>query len=286
MRMKRIVNDQRDLIAVFVFLFSFILVFLVFPGSSMQTLLGLPLVLILPGYAFLAAIFHSPTHFELQQRIAISCVMSLTFITILSLGLNALGLLSQLIIVLSAFIFTVSCCIVAVYRRSNRIEGERVRQDQFPLQMNTRWNSIMPVSIAVIAVFLAVLGIYINLNSLERAPAATTAFYLLGDTGKAGEYPLRIVAGEPFPITIGIINNEGEQSTYWVQVQINDQNSVPLAMVVLNPGETWESKSYLSIDQTEGSEAFVRLFLFNDRDDEPYRSLHFKTQIVEKFFDD
>ncbi len=104
MRMKRIVNDQRDLIAVFVFLFSFILVFLVFPGSSMQTLLGLPLVLILPGYAFLAAIFHSPTHFELPQRIAISCVMSLTFITILSLGLNALGLLSQLIIVLSAFI--------------------------------------------------------------------------------------------------------------------------------------------------------------------------------------
>ena len=286
MSIKKYSTYQVDLIVVFLLSILFMVVFLVVPGGLMQSIFGLPFALILPGYAFLAALFPSPKHSELPHRLAISCVLSLTFITILSMGLNSLGYLSSHILIATIFIFTLSSCIIAVYRRSNWFIREHGIEDQISQPLNTRVYSIIPGSIAVIAIFLAVLGIFINLNSLERAPSATTAFYLLGDSGKTGDYPLQIVAEKPFPITIGIRNNEDEHSTYLVQVQINNQESFPLTTMPLSSGETWENTFSLTIEQLEGTQALVSILLFKDHHDEIYRSLHFTTQIGEKFIED
>ena len=156
--MNKYLTYQVDLIVVFLLSILFMVVFLVVPGGLMQSIFGLPFALILPGYAFLAALFPSPKHSGLPHRLAISCVLSLTFITMLSMALNSLGYLSSHILITSIFIFTVSSCIIVVYRRSHWCVGEQDTEDQFSLPLKTPYYSIIPGSIAVIAIFLAVLG--------------------------------------------------------------------------------------------------------------------------------
>ncbi|NQE05604.1 hypothetical protein C5S32_07005 [ANME-1 cluster archaeon GoMg1] len=94
--------------------------------TPVRILLGLPLVLFLPGYALIATLFPRKDDLDAIERIALSFGLSIAITPLLGLALNytPFGIrLLPVLIVLS--VFTISLALGAYVRRSMILEEER-----------------------------------------------------------------------------------------------------------------------------------------------------------------
>ena len=94
--------------------------------TPVRVLLGLLLVLFLPGYSLIAALFPAKDDLDGIERIALSFGLSIAVVPLLGLALNytPFGIrLVPVLVVLS--MFTVSLAVVAGVRRQGLPEGER-----------------------------------------------------------------------------------------------------------------------------------------------------------------
>jgi uncharacterized membrane protein len=94
--------------------------------SAVRIILGLPLVLFLPGYSLIATLFPRKDDLDGIERIALSFGLSIAIVPLLGLALNytPFGIrLSPVLIVLS--VFTISLALGAYVRRSMIPEKER-----------------------------------------------------------------------------------------------------------------------------------------------------------------
>jgi len=94
--------------------------------SPIRIILGLPLVLFLPGYSLIATLFPRKDDLDAIERIALSFGLSIAITPLLGLALNytPFGIrLSPILTVLS--IFTVSLALGASVRRSRIPEEDR-----------------------------------------------------------------------------------------------------------------------------------------------------------------
>jgi len=94
--------------------------------TPIKIILGLPLVLFLPGYALIAALFPRKDDLDGIERIALSFGLSIATVPLLGLALNytPFGIrLSPILIVLS--VFTISLAMGAYARRSIIPEEDR-----------------------------------------------------------------------------------------------------------------------------------------------------------------
>ena len=268
-----------DIIVILGLSILFLIFYKFFPGNLLNTMLGMLFILIFPGYVLVAAIYGDEHKISLPHRLALSCVMSLTIVTLLALALNAIGYLSATRQILGIVLIMIVSSAVALYRRFFKYKGTQLVEVQESFKISMPLNPVL-IGIVVISSFI-VFGVIINLINTGPARTNTTAFYLLGEGGKAGDYPSQVNLGSPFPITIGIINNENETISYLVDVQIDQHDPETLASVVLKPGEKWEGTFDLVLEQADDSQAFVGFNLYKGFAGGAYRSLHFWTQIVE-----
>jgi len=94
--------------------------------TPVRIILGLLLVLFLPGYSLIAALFPGKDDLDGIERIALSFGLSIAVVPLLGLALNytPFGIrLVPILIVLS--VFTVSLAVIAGVRRQGLPEGER-----------------------------------------------------------------------------------------------------------------------------------------------------------------
>lgn len=92
--------------------------------SPVRIILGLPLVLFLPGYALIAALFPRKDDLDGIERVALSFGLSIAITPLLGLALNytPFGIrFAPVLIVLS--VFTISLAICAYVRRSRITAG-------------------------------------------------------------------------------------------------------------------------------------------------------------------
>ena len=61
--------------------------------------------------------------------------------------------------------------------------------------------------------------IYITVN--PQSGEKFTEFYILGENGKAGNYPSNLTLGETGNLTMGIVNREQNTTSYELVVQLN-----------------------------------------------------------------
>ena len=121
--MSTLKNFPNDLSLV-IFLTLLCILFVLIPPlneSPVGIILGLPLVLFLPGYALIAALFPRKDNLDGIERIALRFGLSIAVVPLLGLALNytPFGIrLSPILIVLS--VFTISLALGAYVRR-NRI---------------------------------------------------------------------------------------------------------------------------------------------------------------------
>ena len=191
--------------------------------------MGLPLVLFLPGYALIAALFPRKDDLDGIERIALSFGLSIAITPLLGLGLNytPFGIrLTPILIVLS--VFTISLAISTWVRRSRIREGDRFVVDFGALfksikdsfkTTDSKADKIL-TAILIISIVLA-LSVTVYVIAVPKEGEKFTEFYVLGPGGMAEDYPTNLTVGEEGEVFIGVVNHEYAAVTYQLELKVN-----------------------------------------------------------------
>jgi uncharacterized membrane protein len=253
---RRIRELPADLAALLVYLVvTNAVIFLpVVSDTPLRVVFGLPFVLFVPGYAFIAALFpeagSGPSNDDADrqssdgrgidgiERVALSFGLSIAVVPLIGLGLNFTPFGIRLVpIVVSLTLFTVLTTVVADIRRRSLPAEEQFEVPYRAWLAGTREELFEPDSRADAALnVLLAMSVVLAVSSVGYAVAVPqqgedfTEFYLLTeqDDGElvADDYPTEFTRGEPRPLIVGIGNQEHEEVSYTVVVQLQEVQRV------------------------------------------------------------
>ena len=290
--MSTVKNFPKDL-ALVIFLTLLCIPFVLIPPlneSPVRIILGLPLVLFLPGYALIAALFIRKDDLDGIERIALSFGLSIAISPLLGLALNytPFGIrLTPILIVLS--VFTIALAIGAYVRRSRIREADRFWVDFGVLfksikdsfkTTDSKVDKIL-TAILIISIVLA-LSVTVYVIVTPKEGEKFTEFYVLGPGGMAEDYPTNLTVGEEGEVIIGVVNHEYAAVTYQLELKVNgkviDQKSI-----VLTHNETWEGP-FTFKPKKAGEDQKLEFLLYKnpfnksvygeEDEEEIYRALH------------
>lgn len=201
------------------------------PGviAVLRVIVGVPAVLVAPGFAMVAAVFPGRGDLDGPSRAALSFGLSIAAIAVLAvaLDLGPWGIRPlPIAVALSLWIGVFGG--VAIVRRLRltslaldrhpwapgpvtRREGGQGQWSELRLSRGLA-TAVLPAAVLAIAAFAGM-----TVMSIDRA-ARTTEFYMLGETGQAENYPREAVSGQPLTVTVGLANHERTARTYRIEV--------------------------------------------------------------------
>lgn len=241
-------------VTVLVLLTDFTVLAPVIRETSLRIILGIPLILFLPGYAFIAALF--PEHSRSPasdpdeagseagsssirdrgidgiERIALSFGLSIAIVPLIGLVLNFTPWGIRLLpILFSISGFTLITVAVAARRRQELPPDERfsvpyrawvdAMKTEF-LEPETRKDAVLNILLAM-SVVLAMASVAYAI-AVPKQGEAFTEFYILteNDDGEliAADYPTEFVRGENHPVVIGVGNHEHQPLNYTIVIEL------------------------------------------------------------------
>jgi uncharacterized membrane protein len=254
--------------------------------SMVRNLLGLPLVLFLPGYSLLAALFPAKSDLEGIERICLSFGLSVATVPLIGLGLNYTSWgIRPLPILICLSVFTFFMCGLAYLRRSKLPQIEafdvpfRGVALSFKSEIFKKPESNLDKVLAVFLVFSILLSVatFIYVVITPKEGEHFTEFYILGPEGKADKYITKYVLGENGNITVGIVNHEYRPVNYSMEIRLENK-SLPLPEnlqhITLANNKVWEEPVTFT-PPSVGKNMMLEFLLFNETNKSiPYRNLH------------
>lgn len=262
--------------------------------SFIRTVLGLPLVLFLPGYALTALLFPTKTALEGIERAALSVGTSVAVVPLIGLALNNTSFgIKEVPLLMSLSAFTILACIAAYIRRS-RLPEDRVFGVSFAASArsllaealgkpDSSTEKTLRAFLVISIVALAAIMAYASIFPHERSPF--TEFYILGPEGKAVNYTTEYILGESGTVIVGISNHENRPVNYTMDVRLENK-SLPLpenlTNIRLEDNTTLEEPLKIT-PSVEGRNMELQFLLFNETDkDVPYRDLRLWINVTEE----
>ncbi|AKU09729.1 DUF1616 domain-containing protein [Haloferax gibbonsii] len=287
---------------------------------TVQALVGLPVLLFLPGYALLLALFPAGSsgnsgegpsfgRFEWQpdlgltERFALAFGMSVALLPVVGLallwagvGLNA----APVLLALSAII--VGGLAVGEVRRRRLPEGERFH---VPIRrwyadvvrsfdQSSRVDSLLNVALAF-AVLLAVASLSYALVAPGTGESYSSLSLLTQDAGGefvAADYPEELTVGEQTELFVSVANAEGEATSYTLVAELqrvertNGETTVVERQVLgsrtetVADGETWRTRHTFAPALT-GEDLRLTYFLYEgDAPAEPSTDTAYRSAYV------
>ena len=219
-------------------------------GLVLRIPIGLLMVLFVPGYVLIAALFPRMGDLDGIERIALGFGLSIAVVPLIGLGLNYTpwGIrLTPIVISISAF--TVLMAAAAYWRRTSLPPEERfslhLRQWTDSLKEEIRaegersWVDKALTVILILSIIASVAAlVYVVVTPKEGEKF--TEFYILGPGGKAYDYPTEVRAGNNSMVIVGVVNHEYRRTNYTMEIQLN--NTPPID-ILLNGTEENNSLS-------------------------------------------
>ncbi len=276
-------STSRDLQIVVVFVISAgLLITLALPNAAIvRAMLGIPLVLFLPGYALIASLFPGKNDLDGIERFALSFGLSIAIVPLIGLGLNFTAFGIRLMpVLLSVSFFTLAMCLIAYFRRGKLPEEERFEVPFsyiyrfFKAEMldpKSRVDKILMIILVLsIVVFIIVLT-YVAV--VPRQGEKFTEFYILGDKGKAENYPTQLKAGMNSSVIVGIVNHEYIPTNYTMDILL-ENDSLSTTRIHLAYNLTWEEIVFFT-PKKKGDNLKLDFLLYKENNlTAPYRDLH------------
>ena len=196
-------------------------------ATPIRIVLALPVVLFIPGYCLIAALFPGRADIDLIERVALSFGLSIAVVPLIGLGLNYTPWGIRLDpIVVSLVIFAAAMLVVAQYRRGILPGEEQYRiplremsaaaKDELFPATGSRLDRALSI-VLVIAILAAVITT-VYVIAVPKEGEKFTEFYILGEKKMAADYPSTVLVGSSYPMYIGIGNHEYRNVTYTVEV--------------------------------------------------------------------
>lgn len=248
-----------------------IAVIIFFPPNIVRTILGVLTMLFCPGYALISALFPRRGRIASVERVALSLGASIAVVPLIGLVLNYTpwGLMLEPILY-SIVIFMFAMSVIAWFRRRKLLDEERFNIE-FQLRI-PRLGIGMPdmaLSIILVLVILAALGMLGYFMVTPKVGQRFTEFYILGSGGKTTDYPAELAVGEKGSVIVAIVNREYETVLYQLDVRIDGIKSGGLTGVVLAHGERWEGEVEF-VPKVAGKDQKLEFLLYKNREAEPY----------------
>ena len=236
-----------------------------FPLNVLRIVLGLPFVLLFPGYALMGVLHPRKNEMGNVERAALSFGLSLASVILIGLILNYTpwGIRLESFIY-SIALFIVILSIVAWLRQRQLVSTERF-DITLTLTLPTWGNSIRDriLSVILILAALGALGM-IGYNIIKpKVGQKFTEFYILGQDGTVATYPLNLAVGGEGKILVGIVNNEYSTVTYLVEVTINGVENTKVGGITLENMGKWENEITFTPD-IAGNNQDVEFILYKD----------------------
>jgi uncharacterized membrane protein len=244
--------------------------------------LGLIIVLFVPGYTLIAALFPKKTDLDGIERIALSFGLSIAVVPLIGLGLNYTTWGIRLTpVVVSLAVFIVAMSAAAYWRRMN-LPTEQRFSIQFKKGLNSlkkeiendeksRLNKALTI-ILVLTIIMSISALVYVVVSPKQGEKFTE-FYILGQGGKAYDYPTRVQAGNTSTVIVGVVNHEFALVNYTLWLSLNN-SSILSRDLVLQHNQTWEEPVIYILNKT-GDEQKLEFLLYKEGNyTGPYRDLH------------
>jgi len=156
-------------------------VIVIWPAGFLRIILGLPFILLFPGYTVIAALYPRKSDLGGVERLGLSLALSLATVAFIGLILNltpqGIRLYPALI---SSSAFTVVISLLAWRRRRRLPADERIRISPSFKSLSLFWRGTKPVerrlSLALAAAVLGTIAILIYAAAVPRAGEKYTEF--------------------------------------------------------------------------------------------------------------
>jgi uncharacterized membrane protein len=307
-----------DLIVVLLWLAASILAIYIplLNQTPVSLLFALPVLLFIPGYCLIAALFPKNDDIGLSERFALSIGISIAVVLLIGLLLKFTpkGIrLDSVVIVITGL----SCVLafVAHYRRAVLPSKSRfnmpfselasvIHEGLFPPESD-RVDRFLSGILALVLLIAIATTIYVIASPKESEHFSE--FFILGEKGMAADYPDSIIVGQNYPIFIGVGNHEYRNMSYtietWASLTEFDNVTKSTTILVMDPldhqslvlshNQTREIPYNLSLNKT--SYNHVEFLLFNetvpgpevtgsDRINASYRDLYLRVNVNDTEF--
>jgi len=245
--------------------------------EPIRIVLGLPFVLLLPGYVLVAALYPRKEDLDSVERVALSFGLSIAIVPLIGLALNysPWGIrLNPILAFVSLFI--VMGAGAAMYRRQ-ALPPEEAFAIVVPLP---RWSQVRLATVAqAVVVVLCLIGFGAAAAFLATSRGSSesfTEFYILDPEGRAEGYPQTLELGDGLTVILGVVNHEGGDASYEMEATVDGQVAALIDSVRLKDGERWEELVTLVPNQAGNSQKVEFLLYKEEMDgvDEAYRAVH------------
>lgn len=274
-------SDLRVVIAIAVLTFASVLA-PPLEHTAIRTILGIPLVLFLPGYTLIAALFPGKKDLDTIERIALSFGLSIAIVPLIGLALNFTPWGIRLVpILISLTFFIIVMAFIAHLRRLKLQENMR-----FEVKFKEMYNSLKTeilvkpekridriLTVILVISIVAALFMLVYVIVTPKQGEKFTEFYILGTGGKAEGYPTNLTAGKTSAVIVGIVNHEYEPVNFTLQVKINEE-MLKEQQVQTAHNQTWEQPVNFT-PLRAGTGLKLQFLLYrNDNLTQPYRDTH------------
>lgn len=151
----------------------------------------------------------------------------------------------------------------APFKKTGKVPFKRASSE-------SRVDEVLTV-ILIIAIIIAIsLTVYVIVT--PKQGEKFTEFYILSPNGTAADYPTDLKVGEAGEVIIGIVNHEYANTSYRMEVELNEE-VINETAVVLSHNDTLES-SFVFKAKTNGTAQKLEFLLYKDKEQPVYRSLH------------
>ena len=201
--------------------------------TPLRILFALPVVLFIPGYALIAALFPGRSEIGNIERLALSFGLSIAVVPLIGLALNYTPWGIRLDpIVISLTLFTAAMMLVAQYRRTLLPPEEQyappvaemkdaIKSDLFSAGQSRLDRAL---SIILIIAIIAAVATTVFVIVVPKEGEKFTEFFVLGEKQKAADYPTQLAAGDKGSLYIGIGNHEYRTINYTVETYLLTMN--------------------------------------------------------------
>jgi uncharacterized membrane protein len=244
--------------------------------------LGLLMVLFVPGYTLIAALFPRKEDLDGIERVALSFGLSIAVVPLMGLGLNYTPWGIRLTpVVISISLFTIAMSAAAYLRRMSLPFNERFSVE-FMKGFETIKSEISEGDRSRIdraLTVLLVLSIILSVSALAyvivtpKQGEKFTEFYILGPNGKAYDYPTKVLAGNKSTVIVGVVNHEYSTINYTMWLRF-DNKTIQEQRMMLENNQTWERPVTYALSHP-GNEQKLEFLLYKGNNfTAPYRDLH------------
>lgn len=247
-------------------------------NSPIRTILGIPMILFIPGYILISVLFPKKDDLDIVGRIALSFGLSIAVVSILGLILNFTFGIRLISILMVLCIYTIVLVFATIYKRRELSEDV-----QFSIQLDGIFNAIndglrpknrsdLVVTIILIFTMMLAIGMMYHAIVTPKVGEKFTEFYVLNSSGKTYNHSdLRF--NSSLTLLIGVTNHEHSPVNYTIQVAL-DKNILTSRELTLNHDQIWENYVTLLPEGNEHGDK-LELLLFKENDlKTPYRSLY------------